>query len=218
MEIKTQSFLGRKFKVVKGTTHPEYSFYTFEADELEFREKFWTVKPDEVVFDIGAAYGAYTLAALALGARVQAFEPEPTICTDLVSNVMLNNWSGLCGIHNYGLWDGRDNVDMRSYAPHWPTQTITGSYEMRTLDAVAEGLALTRLDWIKIDVEGAEARVILGGLKTIAKFGPKLIIECHTFLDAELPNKVKQALLSVRGYTFEAVDRPPCILLVGTPT
>jgi hypothetical protein len=49
---KVQTFKGREFKVVWGTTHPEYSYYTFEGEERAFRDSFWDVNPGDVVFDV----------------------------------------------------------------------------------------------------------------------------------------------------------------------
>jgi FkbM family methyltransferase len=172
------------------------------------------VEPDDVVFDIGASYGAYALSACAVGAAaVHAFEPEPTVYADLVRNVELNGWQARCFPANVGLWNEEKKVDMASYAPHWPPQTISGEYAMRTLDQVA--LDQQRIDWIKIDVEGAEERVVIGGVKALAKFRPNLIIECHTFLDAKLPEKIKWLL---PGFWFREVARPPCVMLVGGAT
>lgn len=217
MEEKEQTFRGRSFKVAKGSTHPEYSYFTFEQEERNFRDQYWGVNSGEVVFDVGASYGAYTLSALAMGATVYTFEPEQTVFSDLVNNIKINNWKTPCFLANYGLWDSEDSVDMKSYAPHWPQQSISSDYKMKTLDQVSEEANLSRLDWIKIDVEGAEERVVRGGLKTIGKFKPKLIVECHTFLDADLKDKVKALLASVCDYDFEEVSRPPCIMLCATP-
>ncbi|MCX8199470.1 MAG: FkbM family methyltransferase [Sulfolobales archaeon] len=40
-------------------------------------------------------------------------------------------------------------------------------------------MGLEKIDYIKIDVEGAEILVLKGGIVTIANFQPKLIIECE---------------------------------------
>ena len=46
-----------------------------------------------------------------------------------------------------------------------------------TLDAFAEKNAITNIDLIKCDVEGAEFRVLKGGAATIAKMRPAIAIE-----------------------------------------
>ena len=120
MEYKNQSFKGKEFKVIKGSTHPEYSYYTFESEESNFRNKYWNIKKDDVVFDIGSSYGSYALTACAMDAKVYAFEPEPTVFHGLVNNILINNWQNICYPFNFGLYDSETSVNMKEYAPHWP--------------------------------------------------------------------------------------------------
>lgn len=211
--MKTITFKNKKFIVEKGTTHPDYSYFTFE-EEGEFKNMYWDIKPEEVVFDVGASYGAYTLTACALGARVYSFEPEKTIFIDLKKNIDLNNWGNTCFAYNIGFWDSQSSVDMKSYAPHWPAFTITSNYSMTTMDSFVENNNITKMDWLKIDVEGAEEKVINGAFNIIKRFKPKLIIECHDFLNPDISNNVKTKLASI-GYFFEEVARPPCVMLVS---
>ena len=207
-EIREMTFRGRKFKVRKGATHPEYSFFCFEADEADFREKYWHPKEDDVVVDAGASYGAYTLTALVMGARVLAFEPEVSVRLDLEVNIALNGFPVLCP--RVGLWDSVGVVDMASYAPHWPPGTITGAFDMVTLDSYA----LAKLDLLKIDTEGCEDRVIRGALETLRRCRPTVIVEVHIFLDPSLLNKCR-VLLESCGYSeFEEVPRDPCVMLI----
>ena len=72
---------------VLDTPNPE-GFYTDEA--VEIRDKYWNLKEKDIVFDIGAAGGLYTIPALACGAYVHSFEPIPTQVKHLVDNVNLN--------------------------------------------------------------------------------------------------------------------------------
>lgn len=213
------NFNGRTFSVKQGSVHPAYSYFTFNEEEKDFRDKYWQVKSGDVVFDIGASYGSYSLSACAMGAKVFSFEPESTVYCDLVENVILNDWRTRCYVFNFGLWSYESIIDMKSYAPHWPSQTISKDYEMNTLDDVALVKLhknYSKIDWIKIDVEGAEEHVVKGGLKTIEKFRPRMIIECHVFLDAELKNKIR-TMLEPLNYTFEEIVRDPCVMLLCTP-
>jgi FkbM family methyltransferase len=215
MAIYKQEFNGKEFEIIEGSTHPAYSIETFSADEKEFRLKYWDIKESDVVFDIGASYGAYAISACVMGASVYAFEPEPSVYCGLVDNVNHNNLNKSCYTSNVGMWSSKDVVDMKEYAPHWPPQTITGKYNVNTLDQFVEEFKITKIDWIKIDVEGAEEHVIKGGLNTIKKFQPNLIVECHTFLDKDLLKNVKKTLESLYNYDFEVVKRDPCVMLVA---
>lgn len=207
---------GKRFSVAEGSLHPAYSLHTFD-EEREFKERHWNPQDGEVVFDVGASYGAYTMPALASGAIVHAFEPEPSVWADLNLNVELNGWNhrfySTCG----GLWSEAGEIDMHDYAPHWPSHTITGRYKMNTLDNVVAARKVERMDWLKIDVEGAELEVLRGGASSIEKLKPKLIIECHVFLDQALKT-FAEAMLREWGYSFSEEPRDPCIMLVGSPS
>lgn len=213
--MRTTSFRGKTFSIVDGSVHPQYSINTFDVEERELRETHWNISPGDVVVDVGSSYGSYTLTALVAGAAlVLSFEPEPSVCQDLVRNVQANNWQDRCRIFNQALSDSDEPIDMRVYAPHWPQQTITGAFKATTLDKVVEACQLGRLDWIKIDVEGIEEAVVKGGRRSIDKFRPRLLIECHDFMDPEISKRVK-ALLP--DYRFIELEREPCITLLGEP-
>lgn len=215
METKDQIFKGKQFTVIKGMTHPSYSYFTFEGEENEFRNKYWNIKENDVVFDIGSSYGSYALTACALGAKVYAFEPEQTVFSDLISNIAINKWQDKCLAFNTGLWSSVGLVNMKDYAPHWPQHTITSNYVVNTIDNIVKTNNINKLDWLKVDVEGAEEHVIKGAIHSIKRFLPKLIIECHVFLDKELNNKIKNLLFDV--YDFEEINIEPRIMLIGTP-
>lgn len=217
METKKQHFKGKEFMVAMGGLHPDYSFHTFELEEHDIRDKYWNIKEGDIVFDVGSSYGSYALTATAMGATVLAFEPEKTVFCDLVANIKLNNWQTKCFAFNLALWSEKKTVNMKNWAPHWPTRAITSDYPTDTLTSIADTWKITRLDWIKIDVEGAEVNVIQGGLETIKRFKPKLLVECHTFLDPNIKDNVKKLLSSVCDYDFEEIDRDPCVILYATP-
>lgn len=205
--IIEETFRGRTIRMRKGSMHPEYSVDCF-AEERQIRDDFWLVRPGDQVVDVGASYGAYTLTALAMGAEVRAFEPEPSVCADLATNVELNGWTKLT-LHPIALSDRKASIDMREYAPHWPQGTITGKYDACDLDAYG----LTALDWLKVDVEGHEEAVLRGALKTIQAHKPFLLIECHDFLDPHISARVEAMLAP---YTFVRIERDPCTILFGS--
>jgi FkbM family methyltransferase len=163
---------------------------------------------------VGASYGTYSLSACSMGATVYSFEPEKTVFDDLVTNVNINHWNDRCFPANVGLWSYSTVLHMNSYAPHWSALSISSNYKMHAMDQIVKDNKIEKVDWIKIDVEGAEEHVIQGGLQTIKKYHPKLIIECHTFLDKDIKDNIRK-LLSIYDYSFEEVDRDPCIMLIA---
>lgn len=206
---------GRHFKAAVGSLHPAYSIDTFN-EERPFREAHFHPKPGDVVFDVGASYGAYALSACSDGATVHAFEPEPSVWEDLMLNIELNDWNGRCTASCLALWSGSGDVDMKSYAPHWPQHTISGRYKTDTLDNIVRSRNVDRMDWLKIDVEGAEMEVLTGGAESIRRLKPRIIVEVHTFLDETLLPRVTGFLMDM-GYELMGFPRDPCTMLVGRP-
>lgn len=214
--IHQVEFKGQPFGVVEGVTHPAYSVECFKpgGEEYDFRAQHWNVKPGDYVVDAGASYGAYTLAALVSEAvEVWSFEPEPSVFRDLCKNLDVNGYQNSSRVFaaEIALWDSVARIDMKGYAPHWPEQTVTGLYNAMPLDDLAG--SMSRFDWFKVDVEGAEERVIRGALHTINKFRPKLIVEAHLFLDEGIPNKIA-ALLP--RYQWQWVERgDEVVMMIG---
>lgn len=157
-----------------------------------------TVRRGQAVLDIGANRGYYTrfLSREVGGAgRVYAFEPVPASAKTLrascamrpnvsVFEVALSDEIGRrrifvpgndlqqasLAMHAGGSWKGCDRISEHEI------DTIT-------LDAWAGVQALAKLDFIKIDVEGAEYKVLLGGASTIRKFRPLIYMEiCRDWL------------------------------------
>lgn len=151
----------------------------FETGEVRFVIE--SLQPGAIFLDIGANAGLYTvLAAKRVGAqgRVIAFEPAQRNLELLKRNIELNaltnvtivpravgNKMGPC---QFGVSrDGAMNSLARTGHPgqqieNW--QTV----EMTTLDAAIRDLKLPRIDFIKIDVEGAEKLVFEGARETLA--------------------------------------------------
>jgi hypothetical protein len=53
--------------------------------------------------------------------------------------------------------------------------------ETKTIDTLVDELKLPRLDYLKIDIEGAELSALHGGVNTLRDYGPSLGIEVHSF-------------------------------------
>ena len=158
------------------------------------------VGPGAVCLDVGAEYGLYTwsLAALvgATGA-VHTIEPQPGLVR------MLNHTTRLAGarnvtIHHLALGDepGEGHLSQpsrRGMPVHGRAFLADGTrglgsnaefqrhrsiaVPVQTMDGLVERLGLARLDLIKVDIEGAEGRLLAGGVQTLQRFRPHLLLE-----------------------------------------
>jgi len=144
----------------------------------------------EVVFDIGANIGWYSLhiAQQEKQARIYAFEPVPTTHERLLTNLARNVAGNRVTPVKDGLSDAPGLFDMfvpaTSGSPaaslnelHPGEGSRRVSCRFTTLDQFVEDNGVDRLDFLKCDVEGAELRVLKGGLKSIERFRPAVVIE-----------------------------------------
>jgi hypothetical protein len=111
-DVREFTCRGKSFKVAcfegDGIYHPSIWSH---MDEVETREAWWAIEPGDVVFDIGADFGSYTLPALAMGAaQVHAWSPpfklptEPLEQYTLMESADLNGWGRQCRVYPTGLW------------------------------------------------------------------------------------------------------------------
>ncbi|MEM2045735.1 MAG: FkbM family methyltransferase [Candidatus Bathyarchaeia archaeon] len=162
---------------------------SYETAERRFVERF--LKEGMTVLDIGAHHGFYTiLAAKKVGpsGRVIAFEPSPRERRRLLRHLKLNRCTNVKveplalaskeGETTLFLVDGRDTGcnSLRPPAVSEPTKEITVS--TMALDSYLEKEGIYRVDFIKMDVEGAELEV-LKGAKRFLERTPRPVILCE---------------------------------------
>ena len=176
------------------------------------------IQPGMVVVDVGANVGYFTLLAAELagsGGTVYAFEPEPNNYALLKNNIQLNSYSNIqpietavsneCGSTQLYL-SAMDNGSHSIYGTAARGVTGTHLVATTTLDAFLKGEGWPKVDLVKIDVEGAEIRV-LDGMERLCERSPdfKLIIEyCPVLINAtgakpsDLLDKLASMNLKVR--------------------
>jgi len=174
------------------------------------------VKPGMTVLDIGAHIGYYTLLfAKCVGplGRVISFEPLPENFTVLQKNVELNR---IQHVHTFAEAVFSRNGDLAIDHAEAGCNSgeasvihLRGVEQIRvpavTLDSVSSR-AGSRLDFVKMDVEGAEFDVLLGAKETVARFRPKMLIELHHF-DGNVAGHPVPQLLASWDYGIQWIDR-----------
>lgn len=177
-----------KLKVDRSRMMGASFFWTglHEVREFIFLHRY--LKKEMVALDIGANLGEYTLfmaKRLPLG-RVFSFEPMKDICHLLRENVTLNNFNNVT-IFEYGLSDKNQtmflheiddgNEGLGTFYPGAKKSTRAEEILLRSLDQKFPSFDVARLDFIKMDVEGAELFALKGAKNTIQKFRPLVMVE-----------------------------------------
>lgn len=174
-------------------------------------------KEGEVVVDVGAHIGRYTLRASRLvgdKGKVIAVEAEPSNFAALLYNLKLNEANNVIPL-DLAAWDCETTLELyieTSSTTHSLVRPRAKSIEVkaRPLDNVLEELGVEKVDWLKIDVEGAEVEVLRGLEKTLSQ-NPnlKLLVEIHS--DETLAQCL--SILEKPGYEIRGVQRH----LLATP-
>lgn len=165
---------------------------SFEPNEFAFLDR--VLKPGMVFVDVGANDGYYTLfAARRVGpsGRVVAAEPSSRERAHLQRNLGRNGLdnvtvvpaaigadSGVADLHlAHGVHAGHNTLG--SFAHEDVVRASLERVPIEPLDSVVARLGLSRIDFVKIDVEGAEARVIAGASSVLTSMRPLLLLEVN---------------------------------------
>jgi len=140
-------------------------------------------KLGDVVFDIGAYVGDTALwfsKAVGPQGKVYAFEPEPRNFEKLKANLERNKVTNVIPMQ-LALSKTEGEMQVSSAAGSSViTQTGTGkSVKVTTIDKFVEANILPRVDFIKMDVEGHESKVLEGAHETIQAFKPSLALSAY---------------------------------------
>ncbi len=178
------------------------------------------IKPGMTVLDVGANLGIYTLRALRAGCEVYSYEPTPSTYNILLNNIKANGFAetgrshafnlavsdkegtaefcvidGICGQSNS--FYSSDNIDIKE------------KIQVRT--AVLDELLsdVPKIDFIKMDIEGAEYAALIGMKKLLSKNpNVKILMEfapCH-MVRANVKPEAMLELIKELGFNYYSID------------
>ena len=195
-----------------GLSLREYGEYS--EIELSFILNF--IKIGDVVFDVGANIGAFTVP---ISKKVQkegsviAFEPQVEICKLLTRNIKKNELKNV-KIHNFGLGLEKKTVfiDKIDYSKVGNFGGVSLAGDNKSFTQILKNgekekikvvnlnffLNIEKCDFIKMDIELMEFEALKGGMKLIKKFRPIMWIENHR----KYPNQINKLLIAMRYSLF----------------
>ena len=177
-----------------------------------------TLPADAVIVDGGANIGFFTVPVAqrtqGRGTRIIAFEPQRQLFQALGGSLALNGYDHVY-LHNCGLGQepGIAELPAVNYGEAQDFGTVTLSDQTtveenewmadRVVDVTSiDAMALPRLDFFKLDVEGYEVPALSGALNTIKQHRPWIWVEY--FITGADP--IKTALAELDDYVFYLVD------------
>jgi len=149
-------------------------------------------QPGFVAFDVGANVGSHSLIMsdrAGEDGKVFSVEPNPKAYQRLLENITLNKLSNIevlcCAFSDIPgenkLFVPVEGTANRGVASLYPDnvnyQRVEVPVEVITMDEVVRDQGLSRLDFIKIDTEGNELKVLRGARNCIAEYLPFIVFE-----------------------------------------
>lgn len=146
--------------------------------------RFSTTSPAPVIFDCGTNIGTSVVYFRQVypNARIVAFEADEHISTTLQENLKQNQISGVEVVtkavwtNNDGIWFGSDQTDSASIFSQTDRKLVPS---VRLRDYL---LRETRIDMLKMDIEGAETAVLTDCRDALTHV-QNLFVEFHAYLD-----------------------------------
>jgi FkbM family methyltransferase len=177
-----------KFWITRGNDY-FLPFHLAEQETEIYSAPGIAVRSGDIVLDCGANVGVFARHALEAGARlVVAIEPAPATLECLRRNLAEEIASGRVIVYPKGVWDKDDrltlyvdpgNTAAASFLHADPKFQQVQQVPLTTVDKLVTELALERVDFIKMDIEGAEPNALRGARQTLARFHPRLAISSY---------------------------------------
>lgn len=186
------------------------------------------LRDDTVFFDIGANVGYFTLLAASIitSGSIHCFEPNPRCYAMLKNNIrtnaLINVQTNSCALSDrsgsaqlyLALLENSGATSLNKPVFEYSGKEIT--VDTTTLDTYMSAKDIQHVDIMKIDVEGAELRVLQGALSLLTSGDkPVLIIEFYEHAQVSFGTSCRELadFLIGHGYTLYIIDDTGSALL-----
>lgn len=163
-----------------------YGYYEKELGDLIRK----ILLPGDIFLDIGANIGYFSLLAAKHQptARIFSFEPVSPIFNLFEQNISLNDIKNITAINsavgeanseNYIYISGADNTGMSSFQKPENYSGSTEKVKIVSIDEWFSNSGLSKIDLIKLDIEGSELSALKGMKEALLNFKPAVVSEIN---------------------------------------
>jgi len=208
-------------KIIYKTTFHGQSLFTNEAlyfvvPDFNYYQHFYKVKNNDIVMDAGANCGHLTILFSKLVGEngvVYAFEPDKYNVESINNNMLLNEaLNENIKIEELLLWNENKFIDfyeagtVASSAVWLPdTEKCVKKQTVRIDDWVQKN-NIQKLDFIKMDIEGAEIEALQGCVETIKNLSPNFAIASYHFVNGEQTYIKLEEFFKSINYPYKTVQ------------
>jgi FkbM family methyltransferase len=178
-------------------------------EALQQFQALYHAAPGEIVIDAGAFKGWETLFfALKVGpaGRVISLEPDDQNLETLRRNLQLNKPAAKIEVLNQALWNEVGQIEFYQQgtlasSAFWSSPTaVKIRKDTTTIDAIVEQFGLPRVDFVKMNIEGAETKALYGAVETIRRSRPAFAIAADHVVDGKPTHPIVADILQSFGY------------------
>jgi len=186
----------------------DLALYFDMYERSSHKTMFRFLKKGDTVFDIGANLGVYTMyMARCVGSsgKVFAFEPTTYAYRKLRRNVELNpQLEGIVSLNNAYLNESNHAIQPNRFFASWNLRNghrkhsihcgelkEANGAESKTLDEFVQSVGIEQIDFMKIDVDGFECRILRGGVRVLSEFRPVILCEICPYALKEMGDSLQ---------------------------
>lgn len=215
--LKVKFWKNRYFYINHDSFQSMWLMYNYIVDWEEFLFTHYYLRENSIVFDIGANMGFYTIwmsRSIGIQGQIHSFEPDTKNFNRLSQNISINQFNGQFIPNNDAVSKKNGKMKMTigfDGENHLVDSNFGGSSSIINvvcLDDYCNQRNISRIDFIKIDVEGFELDVLKGGINLLTQKNVDVI---QLELNRALINSgtTQQEIISFVdqiGYTFCIYD------------
>jgi len=185
------------------------------VEDFNYYQHFYKVKNNDIVLDAGANVGHLSIFfSKKVGAKGQiySFEPDNHNIKTFKKNIELNEeLENNISIHDLLLWNENKVIDFEeagsegSSAVWFSGKNDVVKKQAVTIDSWISKKNIKQLDFIKMDIEGAEIEALEGCVETIKKLKPNFAIASYHIVNDE-PTYIKvESFFKKLGYPYKTI-------------